>query len=64
MIAFINFSLTTIKSKIKSFIRFYKTKLIHQNAIYEQSIHNLQQDAIKFKEFLREEIKSLKNEKN
>lgn len=49
-----------IKSKVISFIRFYKTKLKNYNAVAEQNIVSLQQDALKFKDFVKEEIKRTK----
>ena len=47
-----------IKSKIKSFLRFYKTKLESMNAISLQNINNLKTDADKFREVTKEELKN------
>ena len=49
------------KSNLKSFLRFYKTKLENYNAISEQNLNNLLVDANKFKDIVKEELKIKQN---
>ena len=50
----------TIKSKLISFIRFYKIKMQNLNAITEQNIENLAKEAKKLKEVVQKELEQMK----
>lgn len=53
--------MNTTKSKIISFIRFYKVKLQNVNRISEQNLEGLASEATRLKEIVEKEVEFIKN---